>query len=182
MAQVIPDSHRIGRALPNGAALADVRHQRAWVNIDSRIPVPLVGSGYAAETAPHPENTAGVVRRCAVLQTFQQQIGEIASVDAPAEHHLAIIVHAAGQQRLLFGPAQGRQQQGCQNGDDGDDHQQLDEGKTGVAGVRGTGSGETPAGIACASLIHVSATFRFFDSAADIEWASLNIIPCQPMA
>ena len=52
------------------------------------------------------------------------------------EHRLADlveVVHALDAQRLFLGALKGRQQQGGEDADDGDDHQQFDEGKAPAA-------------------------------------------------
>jgi hypothetical protein len=47
-----------------------------------------------------------------------------------ADDDLPDVVKVVGQQRAIFRSAQGRQQHGREDGDDGDDYQELDQGKT----------------------------------------------------
>ena len=54
----------------------------------------------------------------------------VVGVHVHPQPHLALVVVATNRQRLALGPRQGRQKHARQDGDDGDDHQQLDQGKT----------------------------------------------------
>jgi len=49
---------------------------------------------------------------------------------------LSIIVDAIGPGRFILGLGQGGQQHGREDGDDGDDHQQFNEGKGAAAWAR----------------------------------------------
>jgi hypothetical protein len=58
----------------------------------------------------------------------------IMSVQHPADLKLLQIAEAHNALRFLFGLSQRRQQQRRQNGDDGNDHEQLDEREPAYAG------------------------------------------------
>ena len=65
----------------------------------------------------------------------------VVDIEPPAEHELPAVVHAlnTGGLGLRFG--QRRQEHAGQNGDDGDDHQQFDEGESAM-GFRKRGRSE----------------------------------------
>jgi hypothetical protein len=63
-------------------------------------------------------------------------VGEIIYVHTVAQTQLFQVVDAIGPLGLRFGPGQSRQEQRCQNRNDGDDDQQLDQGKTMFPGER----------------------------------------------
>ena len=58
------------------------------------------------------------------------ELPEIRCVEIPEHAPLPQVGDALDSVRLLFGPRQRRQEQGCQDGDDGDDDQQLDQGES----------------------------------------------------
>jgi hypothetical protein len=60
----------------------------------------------------------------------RQILAVIAGIHKPRQAKLFVIAHALDCHGSLFGPAQGRQQQRSQNGNDGNDHQQLDQSET----------------------------------------------------
>ncbi len=61
--------------------------------------------------------------------TEREQTFVIVSIEHRREAELATIIEALDDLALLFRPAQGREQQSGQNRDDGDDHEQLNEGE-----------------------------------------------------
>ena len=55
----------------------------------------------------------------------------IALVHVVGQHQLLGVVHTEDALSFGFSLGQRGQEHACQNGDDGDDHQELDEGETG---------------------------------------------------
>jgi hypothetical protein len=61
----------------------------------------------------------------------QGVFGVVIGIELAAHSHLLAIVQTTYPLGADFGPAQRRQQHGGQNGDDGDDHQQFNQGEGG---------------------------------------------------
>ena len=73
----------------------------------------------------HLPRDVGIVKVVHVHEDILVVVG----IHDPGQCQLFVVVETGGAQRLLFGLGQRRQQQRRQDGNDGDDHQQLDEGE-----------------------------------------------------
>jgi hypothetical protein len=93
-------------------------------------------------------------------------------IEPPCQPNLAAVVDAAHRERLFFAFGQGRQQQGGENGNDGDNHQQFDQGEA------------YPPGPYChASTAHMCIATTTFDSVllSFKMQQSASIIHAQPV-
>ena len=73
-----------------------------------------------------------------VTEAAEQRVVVLVGVEQERERQLLRVVHAGDALALRLRLGEGRQEHARQDGDDGDDHQQLDQGETGtvVAGTR----------------------------------------------
>jgi hypothetical protein len=72
----------------------------------------------------------------AVKARLEQHVLVVVGVERHADADLTQIVQAPGSLALFFGPREGRQEHAGQDGDNSDDHQQLDQGESWVAALR----------------------------------------------
>ena len=130
----IADAGDVGRALPKFGVFADEGEHRASVNVDGGIPV---RAGVAVVEAACAPIFAALVDG-AGFAAGEEEFVEVVGVKFPADHELAIVVHALDAFGFGFGFAKGGEKHAGQDGDDGDDDEEFDEGET----VRARGSGD----------------------------------------
>ena len=89
------------------------------------------GTSHAAENPILHRAIAGSLCLIGII-IGRQDILVIISIHPPSQHNLTRVAHALHSIRLLLGPGQCRQKQRCQDGDNGDNHQQLNQGEAPV--------------------------------------------------
>ena len=141
----------VGRTFEDAALLPCVGPHRALGNVVCDVVVDGVVS--EVECAGNPVGPGLGVH---VVQARQKQIVIIVAVHPPGEHELLVVVHAGDGLATAFRLRQGRQEQGSQNGDNGDDDQQFDQRKGTTAGLL---PGETMDPARFSRLLHASVIF-----------------------
>src|SRR5262249_36052763 len=122
------DGRTISGTLKNSGALAAIGPEWTVLNVATDIPVRSI-CWTKIQKATHPG---------AFLLYTSHQVGDgwagitpsvlvVGDIDQPREGELVKIIHALDALAFLFRPAQHRQQQACQDGDDGDDNKQFDQ-------------------------------------------------------
>ena len=92
-----------------------------------------VGVGVAGH--PRPRRRVGAFASAAQDRLVgRQAVGVVAAIEHPRQAELPIVAQALGLERLALGLAQRGQEHPGQDRDDGDHHQELDEGESGSAG------------------------------------------------
>jgi hypothetical protein len=122
----------VSRTPPDAGTVPAVRPEQTFLYHEIDVPIELVSRiGLRISSPTH------VARRNPDVRVAIRRRGAIRiviGVKSPRQHHLAAVVQALNRLRLELGAAQGGQQQGGQDGNDGDDHQQLNQRKPASAG------------------------------------------------
>src|ERR1700722_12108116 len=122
----VMDHRGVGRAAINPKGI-DIRIKRPHRDVHRRIVILWIVSKILLLLAPgipvqRVTGAAGLTGKDNILSVFLR-------IHAPAKHHLPHVAHALDAHALFLGALHGWQQKARQNGDDGNDHQQLDQGE-----------------------------------------------------
>ena len=123
----------VRRTTPNVRALAAVRPKRALLDGVVCVPVSLLCGDTQVQVQGSSARNPGIPcrRRAGWGVGIRKLISAVFRILPPGQHELAIVVHALDALGLDRRPAQCRpQQQRRENGNDGDDYQQLDQRET----------------------------------------------------
>jgi hypothetical protein len=122
----------VTRTPPDAGTVPAVRPERTFLYHEIDVPIELVSS--VGPRISSPTHVAGRNPDVWVAIGRGEAIRIVIGVKSPCQHHLAAVVQALNRLRLELGAAQGGQQQGGQDGNDGDDHQQFNQRKPASAG------------------------------------------------
>ena len=127
----------ISGASENSGCLAAIGPERTLLNVFGHVPVGTI-RGTKIQVAAHPARVAS--RSVQPRAGKKETIVIVVSVHQPRERELAMVVQARDALGFLFGLAQRRQEQAGQDGNDRDDHQQLNESEGGSGLAERAGS------------------------------------------
>jgi len=98
--------------------------------VDQKPDVRVVRAGRKIQPAAYPSFIPLRLARVVAIPVVNELAIIVVGVHEPPQRYLLAVVHAVDALSLLFGPGQGGQQERRQDGNDGDDHQQFDQGET----------------------------------------------------